>query len=34
MRLLKKRFDFMDFSPKGLAIEVSEKNNPYKIAEK
>ena len=31
--LLKKRFDFMDLIPKGLAIEVS-KNNPYKIAEK
>lgn len=28
--LLKKRFDFMSLIPKGLALEVTEKNNPYK----
>lgn len=27
--LLKKHFDFIGLIPKGLAIEVSEKNNPY-----
>ena len=27
--LLKKHFDFMDLIPKGLAIEVTEENNPY-----
>ena len=28
--LLKKHFDFMDLIPKGLALEASEENNPYK----
>lgn len=28
--LLKKHFDFMGLIPKGLAIEVTEENNPYK----
>jgi hypothetical protein len=28
--LLKKHFDFMGLIPKGLAIEVTESNNPYK----
>lgn len=28
--LLKKRFDYMGLIPKGLALEVTEKNNPYK----
>lgn len=28
--LLKKHFDFMDLIPKGLAIEASKENNPYK----
>lgn len=32
--LLKKRFDIMGLIPKGLAIEVTKENNPYKIAEK
>lgn len=27
--LLKNHFDFMDLIPKGLAIEVTESNNPY-----
>ena len=30
--LLKKHFDIFDLIPKGLAIEVTEENNPYKIA--
>ena len=28
--LLKKRFDIFGLIPKGLAIEVTEENNPYK----
>ena len=28
--LLKNHFDFMGLIPKGLAIEVTEENNPYK----
>lgn len=28
--LLKKHFDFMDLIAKGLALEASEENNPYK----
>ena len=28
--LLEKHFDFMGLIPKGLAIEVTEENNPYK----
>lgn len=28
--LLKKHFDFMDLIPKGLALEASGENNPYK----
>jgi hypothetical protein len=28
--LLKKHFDFMDLIPKGLAIAITEENNPYK----
>ena len=28
--LLEKHFDFMELIPKGLAIEVTEENNPYK----
>ena len=28
--LLKKHFDFMGLIPKGLAIEVTKENNPYK----
>ena len=28
--LLKKHFDFLDLIPKGLALEASEENNPYK----
>lgn len=28
--LLKKHFDFLGLIPKGLAIEVTENNNPYK----
>ena len=28
--LLKKHFDFMGLIPKGLGIEVTEENNPYK----
>jgi hypothetical protein len=27
--LLKKKFDFMGLIDKGLAIRVTEKNNPY-----
>ena len=30
--LLKKHFDIFDLISKGLAIEVTEENNPYKIA--
>ena len=30
--LLKKHFDIFDLIPKGLAIEITEENNPYKIA--
>ena len=28
--LLKKHFDFLDLIPKGLALDASEENNPYK----
>lgn len=28
--LLKNHFDFMDLIPQGIAIEVTEENNPYK----
>ena len=28
--LIEKHFDFMSLIPKGLAIEVTEENNPYK----
>ena len=31
--LLEKHFDFMGLIPKGLAIEVTEENNPYNITE-
>lgn len=29
--LLEKHFDFLELIPKGLAIEVTKENNPYKI---
>lgn len=29
--LFKKHFDFLELIPKGLAIEVTKENNPYKI---
>lgn len=32
--LLAHRFDYRGLIPKGLAIEVTKENNPYKIAEK
>ena len=31
--LLKKHFDFIGLIPEGLAIEVTEENNPYNITE-
>ena len=31
--LLEKHFDFMGLIPKGIAIEVTEENNPYKTME-
>lgn len=31
--LLEKHFDFMGLIPKGIAIEVTEEHNPYKLTE-